>query len=133
MTTTVAPEVEQDHSASQEWPTLAPDLPDTPRDDRADWFDPTQGRKIGHDPYDDPTQGRRIGSDPHDDPTQGRKIGARPYDDPTRGRRIGSNPYDDPTQGRKIGSEPHDDATRGAYDTHRSLEPGGVGPASPRW
>jgi carbonic anhydrase len=33
-------------------------------------FDPTQGRKIGSDPYDDPTQGRKIGSDPYDDPTR---------------------------------------------------------------
>jgi hypothetical protein len=35
-------------------------------------FDPTQGRKIGSDPYDDPTQGRKIGSDPYDDPTRTR-------------------------------------------------------------
>ena len=35
-------------------------------------FDPTQGSKIGSDPYDDPTQGRKIGSDPYDDPTRAR-------------------------------------------------------------
>jgi hypothetical protein len=34
--------------------------------------DPTQGRKIGSDPYDDPTQGQKIGSDPYDDPTRTR-------------------------------------------------------------
>ena len=27
-------------------------------------FDPTQGRKLGSDPYGDPTQGRKLGSDP---------------------------------------------------------------------
>lgn len=35
-------------------------------------LDPTQGTRIGSDPYDDPTQGRQIGSDPYDDPTKGR-------------------------------------------------------------
>lgn len=35
-------------------------------------LDPTQGTKLGSDPYDDPTQGRQIGSDPYDDPTKGR-------------------------------------------------------------
>ena len=68
MTNTVTPEIKQDHTEIQEWPTLAPDLPDTTREDRADWFDPTQGRTIGPDPYDDPTQGRKLGSDPYDDP-----------------------------------------------------------------
>jgi hypothetical protein len=34
----------------------------------------------------DPTQGSKIGSDPYDDPTQGRQIGSHPYDDPTRAR-----------------------------------------------
>ena len=34
----------------------------------------------------DPTQGWKIGSDPYDDPTQGQKIGSHPYEDPTRGR-----------------------------------------------
>lgn len=61
---------------------------------------PTQGRKIGSDPYDDPTQGRRIGSESYDDPTQGRKSGSEPYDDPTQGRKSGSDPYGDPTRAR---------------------------------
>ena len=100
MTTTVTPEIKQDHPESQEWPTLAPDLPDTTREDRADGFDPTEGRKLGSDPYDDPTQGRKLGSDPYDDPTQGRKLGSDPYDDPTQGRKLGSDPYDDPTTAR---------------------------------
>jgi len=47
MTTTVTPDTKQEHTGSQEWPTLA----DTTREDRADWFDPTQGRTIGLDPY----------------------------------------------------------------------------------
>ncbi|MGO9887676.1 MAG: hypothetical protein ACLP0L_07175 [Solirubrobacteraceae bacterium] len=58
MTTIVTPDSKQDHTESQEWPTLAPDLADTTREDRADWFDPTQGRKLGADPYDDPTRAR---------------------------------------------------------------------------
>jgi len=86
MTTTVTPEIKQDHPESQEWRTLAPDLADTTREGRADWFDPTQGRTLGFDPYDDPTQGRKLGSEPYDDPTQGRKLGSEPYDDPTRAR-----------------------------------------------
>ena len=101
MTTIVTPEIKQDQPESQEWPILGPDLPDTTREDRADGFDPTQGRKLGADPYDDPTQGRKLGADPYDDPTQGRKLGADPYDDPTR-----SSDYDDPTQGRKLGARP---------------------------
>ena len=64
MTNAVTPEIKQDHTEIQEWPTLAPDLPDTTREDRADWFDPTHGRTISPDPYDDPTQGRKLGSDP---------------------------------------------------------------------
>jgi hypothetical protein len=72
MTTIVTPDIEQDHPEGQEWPILAPDLADTPREDRADWFDPTQGRTIGSSPYDDPTQGRKLGSDPYDDPTRAR-------------------------------------------------------------
>ena len=56
MTTTVTPDIKQDHPERQEWPTLAPDLADTTREDRADWFDPTLGRTIGSEPYDDPTQ-----------------------------------------------------------------------------
>jgi hypothetical protein len=72
MTTTVTPEIKQDHAESQAWPTLTPDLPDTTREDRPDGSDPTQGRKLGSDRYDDPTQGRKIGSDPYDDPTRAR-------------------------------------------------------------
>jgi hypothetical protein len=72
MTTIVTPEIKQDHPESQEWPILGPDLPDATREDRADAFDPTQGRKLGSDPYDDPTQGRKLGSDPYDDPTRAR-------------------------------------------------------------
>lgn len=51
----------------------------------------------------EPTQGARIGYDPYDDPTQGRQLGSRPYDDPTQGLQLGSDPDDDPTQGRQIG------------------------------
>ena len=83
MTTTVTPDIKQDHTGSQESPTLAPDLADTPREDPADWFD-ARGREFGLGPYGDPTQGRKLGSDPDDDPTQGRKLGSDPHDDPTR-------------------------------------------------
>jgi hypothetical protein len=72
MTTTVTPDIKQDHPESQERPNLAPDLADSTREDRPDWFDPTQGGKLGADPYDDPTQGRKLGSDPYDDPTRAR-------------------------------------------------------------
>jgi hypothetical protein len=58
MTTTVTPDIEQDHPESQEGPTLAPDLADTTGEDRADWFDPSQGRTIVLDPYDDSTRAR---------------------------------------------------------------------------
>ena len=89
MTTTVAPDLESDHSESEQPSTLGRDLADATREHTdARSYDPTQGRKIGTDPYDDPTQGRKIGADPHDDPTQGRKIGSHPYDDPTQGRKI---------------------------------------------
>jgi hypothetical protein len=100
MKTAIAPSVRPDRQESEDWPALVPDLPDVaPEAIDARSFDPTQGRKIGAEPYDDPTQGRQIGSDPYDDPTQGRKIGADPYDDPTQGRKIGADPYDDPTRG----------------------------------
>jgi carbonic anhydrase len=50
-----------------------PDPRDSSREARETYpVDPTQGRKIGSDPFDDPTQGRTIGSDPYDDPTRGR-------------------------------------------------------------
>ncbi|MBV9417425.1 MAG: hypothetical protein JO363_20740 [Solirubrobacterales bacterium] len=101
MTTVVAPDRESEHSETERPTTRGRAPADTPRrepDPRS--FDPTQGRKIGADPYDDPTQGRTIGSRPYDDPTQGRKIGSDPYDDPTQGRKIGSEPHDDPTSAR---------------------------------
>jgi hypothetical protein len=73
MTSTIAPELESDHSETKARPTLDRQPPDTTREQPAPRsFDPTQGRRIGSGPYDDPTQGRRIGSDPYDDPTQAR-------------------------------------------------------------
>ena len=87
MTTIVAPDIQSEHSDSEEWPMLDRELADTTRrEPEAHSSDPTQGRKIGSDPYDDPTKGRKLGSDPYDDPTQGRKLGSDPYDDPTRAR-----------------------------------------------
>ena len=84
---TTAPKFESDKNEPAEHPTLVPDLADSPRQTwETQPLDPTQGRKIGSDPYDDPTQGRKIGADPYDDPTQGQKIGSDPDDDPTRGR-----------------------------------------------
>ena len=113
MTTLVAPDRESDRSETRRPTTRGRDQADTAcREPDPRSFDPTQGRKIGADPYDDPTQGRKIGSGPHDDPTQGRTNGEHPYDDPTQGARTGSDPHDDPTQGRKIGSDPYDDPTR---------------------
>ena len=87
MTTVAAPDRESEHSETERPTTPGRATADTARpepDPRS--FDPTQGRKIGADPYDDPTQGRTIGSGPYDDPTRGRKIGSDPYDDPTRAR-----------------------------------------------
>ena len=101
MTTVVAPDRESQHSETERSTTGERAPADTARrepDPRS--FDPTQGRKIGADPYDDPTQGRKIGSSPYDDPTQGRKIGSSPFDDPTQGVGIGFDPYDDPTRAR---------------------------------
>jgi hypothetical protein len=72
VTTTVTPDSKQDHAESREWPTLAPDLAKSTREDRAGWFDPTHGPTIGLDPYDDLTQGRKPGADPYDDPTRAR-------------------------------------------------------------
>ena len=115
MTTIVTPDIKLDHPEGQEWPILAPDLADTPREDRADRFDPTQGRTIGSSPYDDSTQGRKLAAEPYDDPAQGRKLAPEPYDDPTQGRKLAAEPYDDPTQGRKLGSDPYDDPTRARY------------------
>ncbi|MFZ0088608.1 MAG: hypothetical protein WAL63_03815 [Solirubrobacteraceae bacterium] len=58
MTTTVAPDLRHDDPDGQAWPILAPHLAETPPDDRTDWFDPTQGRTVGVDPYNDPTRAR---------------------------------------------------------------------------
>ena len=114
MKTAIAPNVQPDRYDGEKWPALVPDMPDGAREATdARPLDPTQGKKIGSEPYDDPTQGRQIGSDPYDDPAQGRKVEADPYDDPTQGRKIGADPYDDPTQGQKIGSDRYDDPTRG--------------------
>jgi len=55
MTTTVAPNLTE----SEEWPTLGRDPTDTTSEEfDAHSIDPTQGRKIGSDPYDDPTRAR---------------------------------------------------------------------------
>jgi hypothetical protein len=114
MKTAIAPNVQPDRHDGEKWPAPVPELPDGAREaTNARPLDPTQGRKIGSEPYDDPTQGRQIGSDPYDDPTRGRKVGADPYEDPTQGRKVAADPYDDPTQGQKIGSDPYDDPTRG--------------------
>jgi hypothetical protein len=74
MTTTVAPNLKPDHSERDRRPTLVPVPSDTTPQEGPDVrsFDPTQGRKLGADPYDDPTQGRKTGSDPYDDPTRAR-------------------------------------------------------------
>ena len=73
MTTTVAPNPKRDHAERDRRPTLVP-VPAAPTPQKPDVgsFDPTQGRKLGSDPYDDPTHGRKIGSDPYDDPTRTR-------------------------------------------------------------
>jgi hypothetical protein len=72
MNTATAPNLQPHRNESGEWPALLPDLRDGAREAiDARPFDPTQGRKIGSEPYDDPTQGRKIGSDLYDDPTRG--------------------------------------------------------------
>ena len=73
MKAAVAPNFQPDGHESEAWPVLVPDISDGAREAiGARSLDPTQGSKIGSEPYDDPTQGRRIGSDPYDDPTRGR-------------------------------------------------------------
>jgi hypothetical protein len=68
-----APHVRPDRSDDGKGLTLVPDPPDgAGQVSDARSFDPTQGRKIGAEPYDDPTQGRKIGSDRYDDPTRAR-------------------------------------------------------------
>ena len=87
MTTTVTPDSRQVPAESQAWPTPDLDPTDTTHEEvDAHSFDPTQGRKLGSEPYDDPMQGRKLGSEPYDDPMQGRKLGSDPQDDPTRAR-----------------------------------------------
>jgi hypothetical protein len=79
MTPTVAPNLKPDHAESDRRPTLVPvPAETTPQEPDVRSFDPTQGRKLGSEPYDDPTQGRKLGSEPYDDPTQGRKLGSEP-------------------------------------------------------
>ena len=71
MTTTIAPDLKPDQTESEEWLTLDRDPAHATREELdTHSFDPTQGRKIGSDPYDDPTQGRKLGADPYDDPTR---------------------------------------------------------------
>jgi hypothetical protein len=71
MKTAVAPERASHHPETEQPTVLRLHLADTtPRGSDTPSFDPTQGRKIGSDPYDDPTQGRKIGSHPYDDPTR---------------------------------------------------------------
>ena len=71
MTTVVAPDREPDHSETERTTTRERDLANPARrEPDPSSFDPTQGRKIGADPYDDPTQGRKIGADPYEDPTR---------------------------------------------------------------
>ncbi len=73
MKTAIIPNVQTDSDDARNRPTLVPG--------------PLQGaRKAVDDRLLDPTQGTKIGSEPYDDPTQGRKVGSEPYDDPTRGR-----------------------------------------------
>jgi hypothetical protein len=58
MTTTVARDLKTDHESDRR-PTRVPAPADTtPQDPDVSSFNPTQGRKIGADPYDDPTQAR---------------------------------------------------------------------------
>jgi hypothetical protein len=59
MTTTVAPDLKPDHTESEERSTVDRDRAHTTREELDSHpFDPTQGRKIGSDPYDDPTRAR---------------------------------------------------------------------------
>ncbi len=58
MTTTVAPNLKPDHTESDTRPTLVPVAADTTPQERDVRSFPTQGRKLGSDPYDDPTRAR---------------------------------------------------------------------------
>lgn len=71
MKTAIAPHARPDGYERKQWPPLFRDQRDGAREAiDARSFDPTQGTKIGSEPYDDPTQGRQIGSYPYDDPTR---------------------------------------------------------------
>ena len=60
MTSTLATDLKPDHYQSEQRPTLRPvPAETTPDGPDGGSFDPTQGRKIGSDPYDDPTRVRR--------------------------------------------------------------------------
>jgi hypothetical protein len=73
MTSAIAQDLKPDLDGREEWRTPELELVDSASVERdARSFDPTQGRKIGSDPYEDPTQGRQIGSHPYDDPTRAR-------------------------------------------------------------
>jgi hypothetical protein len=107
MTTLVAPDRESDHSQTERPTTRERDPVDTARrepDPRS--FDPTQGRKIGADPYDDPTQGRKVGSDRYDDPTQGRRIGSDPTTTPLRDARSARTPTTTPRKDARSARTP---------------------------
>ncbi len=71
MTTTVAPNPKPDHAESDRRPTLVP-VPAAPTPQKPDVrsFDPTQGRKLGSDPYDDPTHGPRSAPTPTTTPPE---------------------------------------------------------------
>jgi hypothetical protein len=101
MTTSTLPDLEPEQAPAYEPAIASRKLPHEPVEELDPrHFDPTQGQKIGLEPYDDPTQGLRIGSHAYDDPTQGLQIASRPYDDATQGRELGSQPWEDPTRGR---------------------------------
>ena len=102
MKTATAPNIRPDRYDGEEQQAPVPDTPDrAPEAIDARSLDPTQGTKIGSEPYDDPTQGRQIGSDPLDDPTQARMIGSATYDDATQGRKVGADPCQRPHPGSK--------------------------------
>ena len=59
MTTTTAHDLKPAHTGPEEWPTLDRDPTHATLEELdTHSFDPTQGRKIGSDPYDDPTRAR---------------------------------------------------------------------------
>lgn len=59
MTMTFSPALQPEQDEYADRPTLVLDLPEPPAHASDNpLLDPTQGRKIGSDPYDDPTRGR---------------------------------------------------------------------------